>query len=57
MPAAQVDGHDFFAIHEAAGEMIERARDLCRFRRTAFELTEEVLDRAWSGYFGGRRQS
>lgn len=26
MPAVQVDGHDFFAVHEAAGEAIERAR-------------------------------
>lgn len=27
MPAVQVDGHDFFAVHEAAGEAIERARN------------------------------
>ena len=27
MPGAVVDGHDFFAVHEAAGEAIERARD------------------------------
>lgn len=26
MPATRVDGHDFFAVHEAAGEAIERAR-------------------------------
>ncbi|MFK7995250.1 MAG: thiamine pyrophosphate-dependent dehydrogenase E1 component subunit alpha [Granulosicoccus sp.] len=26
MPSVQVDGHDFFAVHEAAGEAIERAR-------------------------------
>ncbi|MEX3009580.1 thiamine pyrophosphate-dependent dehydrogenase E1 component subunit alpha [Hoeflea sp. TYP-13] len=26
MPSALVDGHDFFAVHEAAGEMIDRAR-------------------------------
>lgn len=26
MPGVQVDGHDFFAVHEAAGEVIERAR-------------------------------
>jgi pyruvate dehydrogenase E1 component alpha subunit len=26
MPAVVVDGHDFFAVHEAAGEAIERAR-------------------------------
>jgi pyruvate dehydrogenase E1 component alpha subunit len=27
LPAVQVDGHDFFAVHEAAGEAIQRARD------------------------------
>jgi TPP-dependent pyruvate/acetoin dehydrogenase alpha subunit len=27
MPGVVVDGHDFFAVHEAAGEAIERARD------------------------------
>ena len=27
MPGAQVDGHDFFAVYEAAGEAISRARD------------------------------
>ena len=26
MPAVRVDGHDFFAVHSAAGEAIERAR-------------------------------
>jgi len=27
MPSVSVDGHDFFAVHEAAGEVIERARN------------------------------
>ena len=27
MPGVVVDGHDFFAVHEAAGEAIDRARD------------------------------
>ena len=27
IPAAQVDGHDFFAVHEASREMVERARE------------------------------
>ena len=27
MPAVRVDGHDFFAVHEAAGEAVQRARD------------------------------
>ena len=26
LPAVRVDGHDFFAVHEAAGEAVERAR-------------------------------
>ncbi len=26
MPSVAVDGHDFFAVHDAAGEVIERAR-------------------------------
>ena len=26
LPAVRVDGHDFFAVHQAAGEAIERAR-------------------------------
>jgi hypothetical protein len=33
-------------------DLIERSRDLCRFRGVPFELTEEVLDVAWKGYFG-----
>ena len=27
LPAVQVDGHDFFAVHEAAGEAVRRARE------------------------------
>jgi pyruvate dehydrogenase E1 component alpha subunit len=27
LPAVRVDGHDFFAVYEAAGEAIERARE------------------------------
>ena len=33
-------------------DLIERARDICRFRGKSFELTPEVLDLAWIGYFG-----
>jgi hypothetical protein len=33
-------------------DLIERARDICRYRGSPFELTEEVLDLAWSGFFG-----
>jgi hypothetical protein len=34
-------------------DLIERARDICRFRGKPLELTPKVLDLAWVGYFGG----
>ena len=34
-------------------DLIERARDICRLRGREPELTDEVLDLAWLGYFGG----
>jgi hypothetical protein len=33
-------------------DLIERARDICRFHGRPLELTPKVLDLAWSGYFG-----
>jgi hypothetical protein len=33
-------------------DLIERARDICRFRGRPLELSREVLDLAWTGYFG-----
>ena len=33
-------------------DLIERANDICRFRSKPLELTNEVLDLAWIGYFG-----
>jgi hypothetical protein len=33
-------------------DLIERAIDICRFHGRALELTSEVLDLAWTGYFG-----
>src|SRR5262249_35277262 len=33
-------------------DLIERARDICRFRGRPLELSAEVLDLAWTGYFG-----
>src|SRR5947209_7143073 len=33
-------------------DLIERARDICRFHNRPLELTPKVLDLAWSGYFG-----
>ena len=33
-------------------DLIERALSLCRFRGRPEELSQEVLDVAWAGYFG-----
>lgn len=33
-------------------DLIERSRDICRFRSRTFELNQEVVDLAWIGYFG-----
>ncbi len=33
-------------------DLIGRARDICRFQSRPLELTREVLDLAWAGYFG-----
>jgi len=33
-------------------DLIERARDICRFHSRPLELTAKVLDLAWTGYFG-----
>ncbi len=33
-------------------DLIERARDICRFRGLPLELSAPVLDLAWAGYFG-----
>ncbi len=33
-------------------DLIERARDICRYQGKPLELTSEVLDLAWTGYFG-----
>ncbi len=42
-------------------DLIERARDICRFQGRPLELTPQVLDLAWVGYFGsearGRQKS
>jgi hypothetical protein len=34
-------------------DLIERARDICRFQGRPLELNKEILDLAWVGYFGG----
>jgi predicted ATPase with chaperone activity len=36
-------------------DLIERARDICRFHSRPLELTNKVLDLAWAGYFGRER--
>lgn len=33
-------------------DLIERSRDLCALRRAPFELNAEVLNIAWTAYFG-----
>jgi predicted ATPase with chaperone activity len=35
-------------------DLIERARDICRFHGRTFELTNKVMDLAWVGYFGNQ---
>ncbi|HVS34712.1 MAG TPA: hypothetical protein VMS17_03960 [Gemmataceae bacterium] len=36
-------------------DLIERARDICRFQGRPLELTPKVLDLAWVGYFGEQK--
>lgn len=33
-------------------DLIERSRDICRFRGQPLELSPEIIDVAWMGYFG-----
>lgn len=33
-------------------DLLERARDICRYELREFALTPGLLDRAWQGYFG-----
>ena len=33
-------------------DLIERARDICRFTGRPLELNDEVMALAWTGYFG-----
>jgi hypothetical protein len=37
-------------------DLIERARDICRFQGKPLELTSKVLDLAWAGYFGEQKK-
>jgi DNA-binding PadR family transcriptional regulator len=36
-------------------DLIERARDICRFHGRQLELTPKILDLAWMGYFGDQK--
>src|SRR5262249_8601445 len=36
-------------------DLIERARDICRFHGRSLELSPKVLDLAWTGYFGNEQ--
>ncbi len=36
-------------------DLIERARDVCRFQGKPLDLTSKVLDLAWTGYFGEQK--
>jgi DNA-binding PadR family transcriptional regulator len=38
-------------------DLIERCRDICRFSGKPLEVTPEVLDLAWTGYFGSERSA
>src|SRR4051812_34933379 len=33
-------------------DLIERVRDVCALRRESFKLTADLLDLAWTAYFG-----
>jgi hypothetical protein len=33
-------------------DLIDRVRDICRYRELPLQLNEETLDLAWTGYFG-----
>jgi hypothetical protein len=36
-------------------DLIERARDVCRYRGQPFRLDQETLELAWTGYFGNEK--
>jgi hypothetical protein len=36
-------------------DLIERARDICAYKGLPLELTPEVMDLAWKGYFGDQQ--
>jgi hypothetical protein len=36
-------------------DLLERVSDICRFREQPLGLNEEILDLAWTGYFGNKQ--
>jgi hypothetical protein len=33
-------------------DLVDRCRDICRYENRPFILTKELLERAWTYYFG-----
>jgi hypothetical protein len=50
----RIEGRDLRASEPR--DLIERARDICSLHQRAFELTEDVVELAWEGYFGNPRE-
>jgi hypothetical protein len=38
-------------------DLIERARDICRFTDRPLELNDDVMTLAWTGYFGTKTKT
>lgn len=36
-------------------DLVDRCADICRYENRPFIVTDELLERAWRYYFGGRR--
>jgi hypothetical protein len=48
----KADGRDLRASEPR--DLIERCRDICQLHSQPFEVTQDVLDIAWRGYFGNQ---
>ena len=46
----RVEKRDLLCCHPR--DLIERVRDICRYTEQPLELTAELVDQAWTGYFG-----
>jgi SpoVK/Ycf46/Vps4 family AAA+-type ATPase len=38
-------------------DLIDRARDICTYENRPMELSNEVIDLAWTGYFGNEQKA